>query len=1427
ATRDRYRHAVEDQAKRGRKDEVAVARLVVDHAKQAAAKAGGDPRATHVGFWLVDDGRALLEAEVGYRPKLLGRVRGLLQRRGAAFYLGSIAAGSVLAALFFTARTLGRAAPLSWLVLFLLALPVVSELVITAVNWLVTALMPPRLLPKLCLDDGVPAELRTMVVVPAFLSSEEGLRELSEELEVRSLSNPDEHVHFALLTDWPDADSAVRPGEAELLEKARLAIVELNRRFGRPDNDRYFLFHRRRVHDPAQGRWMGWERKRGKLEELNRLLRGEAERTTFELVTALPELLASVRYVITLDADTQLPRDIARRLVAAIAHPLNRAQLDESGRRVIRGYGVVQPRVGTTLASAGGSRFSRLSSGHAGIDPYTTAVSDVYQDLTGEGAYIGKAIYDVDAFRAALSGRVPDDRLLSHDLFEGIYARTALASDIELLDDQPSRYAAHAMRQHRWVRGDWQLASWLLPRVPTAAGKARNDVGAMGWWKLFDNLRRSVLPPLSVALLLFGWLAVPQTAAACTALVALVLATPLYGRLASTLVRPAPAWASGALFGDLRNNALQVLFNATVLLDQAALLVDAIARTFRRLISGKDLLEWVTASDAERTLAEAKNPLRRAFLCSVGAVVIAALVILRAPASLPWALPLLLLWALAPVVVAFASAPLPPRTRVVGEEDRVLLRRSARATWRFFETFVTDEDHWLPPDNYQEDPKGVIAHRTSPTNIGLYLLSTVAARDFGFVTIGDLCQRLEDTLDTIDGLERYEGHILNWYDTSTLAPLEPRYVSTVDNGNFVADLWTLRQAAQEIAAAPVIGVAVLDAALDAVALHREARAEPDLGTPSGDDGAQVAELMTALAAAREHPPADVGGWSALLSDLAARAESLAAPWRSEIKDAREPAGALVAWWAEAAALGLVRAAAELAAVAGAAGPVPVLAACDTDEARALSARLSAIGDRALRVADGMPFSLVYDRGRELFSIGYNASNGRLDASYYDLLASEARLASLLAIAKGEVPQRHWFRLGRALAPAAGGRALLSWSGSMFEYLMPVLLTRRYEQTLLDETCDGVVARQRDYAKERGVPWGISESAFNTLDLGLTYQYRAFGVPGLGLKPGLADELVVAPYATMLAAQVDVGAATRNLRALIKEGALGGYGFYESIDYTPAHVPPGRHGVVVKAYMAHHQGMSLVALDNVLHDDPMQRRFHADPRIKASELLLQERIPLGVPINPPRDAWRRGQRRAFARPRRRRSRRRPLGRGAARAFRPAASCRRWSPAGTACSPGRRSTWCGGATTPRSMAGLLCYLRDLDSGEVVGRPPADAQARRRLRGLVLRGPRVHLPARRRHRDGDRHRGLAGVPGGGAARGRPQPRHHPAAHRDHHLRRAGADGARRGRGPPGLRQPLRRDRGAPRARRGAGAPSAAQRQGRHPVGADLGRHAATSAS
>ena len=1375
ATRDRYRHHIEKLARWARQPEPLVAAAAVRLAHAAA----DDPRAGHVGYYLIDAGRPALEAALGVQPPLRDRLGRGVHAHPTGVYLGllgSVTAGGIAAALTLAGRNGGRGAALLGTAT-LAALPA-ANLATSLINHLLTTALLPHVLPKLDFKEGIPADARTFVVIPILLGDEAQLRETLEQLEVRYLANPDSRLHYALLSDFPDAPAADLPGEANLLRQAESGIAALNTRYGRADG--FYLFHRRRRFNPAEGAhagvWMGWERKRGKLLTFNRLLRGTGG-ADFTTCIGDSAVWPTVRYVITLDADTQLPPGAAARLVGALHHPLNRAELD-AARRVVRGYGLLQPRIAGTVTGGAASPFAQISSGHTGVDPYTTAVSDVYQDLFHSGIYIGKGIYDVDAFMAAVDGRFPDNTLLSHDLLEGAYARAGLVSDIALYEDHPSRYSVYTLRQDRWIRGDWQIARWLLPRVPDARGRrVRNPLPLWARWQIFDNLRRSLDAPASLAFLLAGWGVLPGPAAAWTAGATLVRAFPLLAHLINGLPhKPAGTpWRRHLRF--LRHetwlNALYVALNTALLPDQAAVHGQAIGRAWTRMvITQRQLLAWQTAAAAHRSAGNAlPDYVRRMAGDSWGLGVglgLAAALTRRVPSAAPF----LLAWTAAPAVAYWISQRRRATTRPLRADEQADLRRWARGTWRYFEQTVGSADGWLAPDNYQETPTAVLARRTSPTNLSLSLLATLSARHFGYLSLSAWATRLDAQLAGMERLERLHGHFYNWYDTASGAPLTPRYVSTVDSGNLAGHLVVLRQGCLARLDAPLFGPETLDGLTDtALALTAALAAATQAGAL--DAAPALVEASAAFHAALTPPPLDLPAWVARIATLAQRVDAVTAALAAHapdpaLGDVREWAAALATevagYAADCAALlpwvglladpppGLSGLAERLLGEAFASDPVwvgplspdappPVwpnpspagnLIWCahrlpairrmrhavrgqGFDAATAQAALVwfdrlqdsltaawtaseglvSRIRDLAMRshvLSADTDFGFLYDSQRKLFAIGYNVTEGRRDASYYDLLASEARLGSYVAVARGAVAPDHWFQLGRALTAAGDSQALVSWTGTMFEYLMPNLVMPVFPDTLLDQTSRVVVAVQQAYGRRHGIPWGISESAYNRRDSGQTYQYHAFGLPSLGLKRGLDADLVVAPYATMLALAVDAPAAVANLRRLAATGLVGRYGFYDAIDYTagrndtdrpnppapfptkeggdsgsqrphlPTPVPKGSarttvslpslrrggpgsaratvklpslrrggvggevarrrsaiSGAIVRTYMVHHAGMSLLALDNALHANRLPALFLAEPQVQAVDLLLQERIPRQTPLTQPPDA----------------------------------------------------------------------------------------------------------------------------------------------------------------------------------------------------------------
>jgi cyclic beta-1,2-glucan synthetase len=1255
STRDRYRHVVEKSAKSSPYSENEVAAEAIRLAHEAVARKNGDHRSAHVGFYLIDEGLAQLEQRAEVRLSPAEILRKLSRRFPLQLYCGAIL---LMTAIFAGGIAMKAYADGSqgWLLglVGLLSLLCAGHLGVALANWLATLLATPRPLPRMDFSKGIPRELRTLVVVPTMLTSTQNVEELIKALEVRFLANSDDHLHFGLLTDFRDACEETLPEDEPLLRLARQRIEELNAKYRGPDSDTFFLFHRPRRWNPRDRIWMGYERKRGKLADLNGFLRG-GSRDCFSLVVGETAVLSTVKYVITLDTDTQLARDSARQFVGAMAHPLNRACYDEERQRVITGYGILQPRMAVSLSGTNRSRYARMCASEIGIDPYTRAVSDVYQDLFGEGSFIGKGIYDVDAFERALGGRFPDNRILSHDLLEGCYARAGLLSDVQLYEEYPSRYSADVNRRHRWIRGDWQIAAWSLPRIPGPDGRPRkNTLSMLSRWKIFDNLRRSLTATALTLLLLLGWTVLPSAWFWTLAVIGIILIPSLIASALNLLQKPLDVTPGQHLADGLRlarQHLAQDAFTLVCLPYEALFSLDAILRTaWRMMITHKQLLQWNPSDELDRnSRTDLIGSCRSMWSGPVTAAAAVITLALSKPAVLAVAGPILGLWFASPAIAWWISRPFVRREEKLTADQTLFLRMLSRKTWAFFETFVGPNDNWLPPDNYQEHPSPVVAHRTSPTNMGLALLANLAAYDFGFISTGKLIERTARALHTMEGLERHRGHFYNWYDTQSLKPLPPLYISSVDSGNLAGHLLTLRPGLLEVTDQKILGAQFFAGLSDTLRIVMDtANAAPAVSP------AKLTQLRRDMETAIRSQPATLTQLRLSLDQLAISAAALIADMEAHDADP----GSNLRWWAQAFAaqcrdaldeLKFLAPWAELLTSRNSIGEFPELDEIPTlhevaalqqkllptiadrlnyaatsverdwlDElgglittaARRAATRVEAIKGLALQcdLLARMEYDFLYDVTRHLLAIGYNVGESRLDASFYDLLASEARFSTFVAISQGQLPQESWFALGRLLTTVGGEPILLSWSGSMFEYLMPLLVMPTYDYTLLDQTCKAAVARQIEYGKIRAVPWGISECGYNAIDVHQNYQYRAFGVPGLGLKRGLAEDLVIAPYASALALMVAPGEACLNLERLAAEGFETRYGLYEAIDYTPSRLPRGQRSTVIRSFMAHHQGMTLLSLAHLLLERPMQRRFESDPLFQATMLLLQERIP---------------------------------------------------------------------------------------------------------------------------------------------------------------------------------------------------------------------------
>lgn len=1164
-SRDMYRNAVARLAKTSRKSEHEVADAAVGLADDFARRHGNAGRAalrrTHVGYYLIDDGEQALRRAIGYRPSLKTSIQDWMLRHSEPFFLLGIEAATLLIA-YALLSGLPSLTPI-FIGFFLLLLPA-TQAAVDFMNNLVSYLIRPRALPKLDFSKGVCDECTTMVAVPTLLLNDRQVHELVTDLEIRYLANSDPRLFYALVTDWPDADAEVV--ERDQIVSLAVELIEgLNRRYGTEDETPFYLFHRHRVFNESEGRWMGWERKRGKLLDLNNLLRGGFD--SFPVKVGNTCVLQSIRYVITLDSDTQLPRDAAQRLIGTIAHPLNRAVIDPESKMVVEGYGILQPRIGISIQSAARSWLASIYSGQTGFDIYTRAVSDVYQDLFGEGIFTGKGIYEVDAIRESLEHRFPENALLSHDLIEGAYARAGLASDIELIDDYPSHFSAYSRRKHRWMRGDWQIMRWVLDRVPNRKNVLEpNPIRLISRWKILDNLRRSLFDPATLVLLLSGWFYLPGAARFWTAVSIALLLMPAYANLLFSILR-APwghstmkAWAKDTCLAFLREHVI-VLLHLVFLLHEAMVACDAIVRSLSRVFwTKRRLLEWETAAEAESaTKKRATADVYLAWSPWIALGIGAALYLLRRPA-LSVAAPVLALWILAGLITRWLNSAPKEGNAGLSLKDLDLLRESSLRMWCFYRDYSNDATNWTIPDHVRED--GMIAERLSPTNLGFVLNARIAAVHFGYLTLPEFIDQTRKTLDAIERLPKYRGHVLNWHATDTLEVLSPKFVSSVDSGNLAACLWTLKQAAISFAKAQPAEDVLWSGICD---IARVIGASGD----ANSTGLRYRVLRSGL------------NWKNDLPALETAAREFTAASSGE-----------AAWWGEELVARIVQTRSWLAA----------------DDLKAeLGTALSEMADIADSLVGDMDFGFLYNRRKKVLSVGYDVAADRLEPSTYDLLASEARIASFVAIAKGDIPQNSWFHLGRKHTVAGGDTVLVSWTGTMFEYLMPAIWMRNHRDTLIHKSMHAAVRVQRNRMRVKGIPWGVSESGCAGADEACEYGYSAFGIPDLAMKAMESLPRVISPYSTFLALSVDPRAAMDNLYRMAGLGWTGRYGFYESTDYRSGQPR------VVRSWMAHHLGMSLLSIGNLLFNNVFQQYFHNDPYVLATELLLHERVPTAMTV----------------------------------------------------------------------------------------------------------------------------------------------------------------------------------------------------------------------
>ncbi|PRR78185.1 N,N'-diacetylchitobiose phosphorylase [Clostridium liquoris] len=1243
-SRDYYRQEIEKLARYMKLGETFVAKKAIECAMESK-DTEDKPYGKHVGYYIIDEGKECLKNKIGFKDKGLEKIKNVNEYRKVDYYIGFIILATIVLACILVYINLFNyyfMAPWQYVIGFLFLLIPISELVISITNWSINHLSKPTFIPKLEFKESIPGEYSTIVVIPTLLNSEKRVKELINDLEVYYLANNSENIYYAILGDFKDSKNEYEEQDKNIVQCGLDGIRGLNKKYSNDGSDIFYFFNRYRQYNEKEDIWLGWERKRGKLMEFNNLIRGD-KNTSYNIISGNIEHLYKIKYVITLDADTQLPRDSANKLIGAMAHELNKPYIDKERKMVVRGHGLMQPRISVGNISSNKTLFSKIFSGESGIDLYTIAVSDVYQDLFDEGIFTGKGIYDVDTFNFMLRDEIPENTVLSHDLLEGSYVRAALLTDVELIDGYPAYYNASSKRLHRWVRGDWQLLHWITRKTP---------LNKLSKWKILDNLRRSLLAPSIIILIVLSliffsypdrWLVIAVIA----------LLAPILFDVSESVINPIKGVSLSGKASSWKIKVEQFFLIFSFLPYQAYLMLDAIIRTLYRVcISKKHLLEWQTAADVEANSGrKLKNFIQSMWIGSTIALGIAYLAFYRSNSIGFIFLPSCIVWFLSPYIAYAISKEKKEKIETLSEEDIELLRRLSRKTWAYFEDFSNEENNWLAPDNYQEYPENGVAHRTSPTNIGMALTSNISAFDMGYIDLYECVDRLNKVLSTMEDLEKYNGHFYNWYDTKSKEPLYPKYISTVDSGNLLGYLWLIHESMEEFQEKPIVNINVNKGLIDLLRLCNEELANIDETNYNNE----IKDL--------QNWHGNIYGLARILKDIKEISEKVNIytkeeqlywniklictldkylnniynefPWIDLLSEENIELNIKNMSLFNDKEIALMKELGSMPASRSIRDLIIILQDIEEklgsrnssndenlkklyesivksrNEIYNLYKTIEDLKFKIDKIGKDMDFKMLFHESKQLFSIGYDVEKGRIDDCYYDLLASEARQASFVAIAKGDIEQSHWFKLGRALTSINRNTGLVSWSGTMFEYLMPLLIMKKYPDTLLNHTYNFVIESQKFYGRVKDVPWGISESAFYAFDVNLNYQYKSFGVPGIGLKRGLSNELVISPYSTIMALQIKKKDSLINIKRMIEEGFEGRYGLYEAIDYTKERLPKGKKFIVIKSFMVHHQGMSLMALNNVLNNDILQERFHKDPRVMATELLLQEKVPSSV------------------------------------------------------------------------------------------------------------------------------------------------------------------------------------------------------------------------
>ena len=1061
-TKEYYRNAIKEIAKKTKMSEIYISKKAIELCNKNAKT---EPTQNcdlycHIGYYLIGDGKEELYEKLEYKQKIIKN------ETKVKLYIWSIIILTILISLIIS-KAITKNLIQNIIITIILIIPI-SEFIIQTIQYILGKIVKPKLIPKMDFSKGIDKQNATFVVIPTIIKTREKVQELFRKLEVFYLANQSENLYFALLGDCSESEDRQESFDKEVEEEGLKQAEKLNEKYAKTQFPKFHFIYRERKYNKSEDKFLGWERKRGLLTQFNEYIL-KHERNKFKINTINQDELPPIKYVITLDSDTDLVLNTAFELAGAMAHILNKPEIDPNKHIVKKGHALLQPRVGINLDVSNKNLFTKIFAGAGGIDSYTNAISDIYQDNFGEGIFTGKGIYDVEVFSKVLKNKIPENTVLSHDLLEGNYLRCGLASDIMLMDGYPLKYASFMNRLSRWTRGDWQITRWLS-----------SNLNLLSKYKIFDNLRRSLFE-ISIIVLLIYTILTQENPIFMAVLALGIVSYPFIleilnlafsrkeGEKKQKTFTPHIVGFKGAIY--------RAILTIGCLPYKAYTELVAIVKTIYRVtITQKHLLEWMTSEEAEK---QSQTNIQTYYKMMLPNVILGIVAISIGMIKYNYLLTIIgILWIIIPLIMCEISK-VPKQNKAkdkLNKEEEKQVYEIAEKTWQFFKEYITPENNYLMPDNYQEGRKPEIVPRTSSTNIGLSMLAVISSYDLGFESLVDTINLLQKITDTVYELPKWNGHLYNWYNIKTKQPLIPRYVSTVDSGNLVGYMYTTK--------------AFLENTQD-----------------------------------------------------------------SEMQE-----------------------------------------------------KIKNLYNKLTEMIDQTNFRVLYSVEQRVFSIGYNIEENKLTDSYYDLLASEARQASLVAIAKKDVPPKHWSNLSRTLTVLKKYKGLISWSGTAFEYLMPNINIPRYEGSLLDESCKFAIMNQIEYSQKLGIPWGVSESAFNLKDLHSNYQYKAFGIPWLGLKRGLADEMVVSSYGCILAITDKPKEVVENMQILKEQGMYNKYGFYESIDYTPERLSKGKTHEAVKTYMAHHQALILLSINNLFNDNIFQKRFMQNPEIEAVSILLQERMP---------------------------------------------------------------------------------------------------------------------------------------------------------------------------------------------------------------------------